>query len=131
MSKKLKIEQNEPLRQMWFVLGLIATGLGIAGYILPVMPGTTFILIAAYCFARSNEKWYNKLINSKWFGQTIKDFYAGKGMSLKAKWTAYIMIVVSIGISLYFATNTYVQIFLIVCGIVGLSAVFFQKTKKS
>lgn len=130
MSKKLKIEQNEPLRQMWFVLGLIATGLGIAGYILPVMPGTTFILIAAYCFARSNEKWYNKLLSSKWFGQTIKDFYAGKGMSLKAKWTAYIMITTSIAISLYFATNTYVQIFLIVCAIVGLSAVFFQKTKK-
>ena len=130
MSKKIKITQNEPLRQMWFILGLIATGLGIAGYILPVMPGTTFILIAAYCFARSNEIWYNKLLNNKWFGPTIKDFYAGKGMSLKAKWTACIMISLSIGISLYFATNEYVQIFLIVCGIVGFSAVFFQKTKK-
>lgn len=130
MSKKIKITENEPLRQMWFVLGLISTGLGVAGYILPVMPGTTFILIAAYCFARSSEKYYNKLLNSKWFGQTIKDFYAGKGMSLKAKWTAYIMITVSIAISLYFATNTYVQIFLIVCWVVGLTAIFFQKTKK-
>jgi uncharacterized membrane protein YbaN (DUF454 family) len=130
MSKKLKITENEPLRQMWFVLGLISTGLGVAGYILPVMPGTTFILIAAYCFARSSEKYYNKLLSSKWFGQTIKDFYAGKGMSLKAKWTAYIMITVSIAISFYFATNVYVQIFLIVCCVVGLFAVFFQKTKK-
>jgi uncharacterized membrane protein YbaN (DUF454 family) len=115
---------------MWFVLGLISTGLGVAGYILPVMPGTTFILIAAYCFARSSEKYYNKLLSSKWFGQTIKDFYAGKGMSLKAKWTAYIMITVSIAISLYFATNTYVQIFLVVCWLVGTCAIFFQKTKK-
>lgn len=130
MSKKIKITENEPLRQMWFVLGLIATGLGVAGYILPVMPGTTFILIAAYCFARSSEKYYNKLLSSRWFGQTIKDFYAGKGMSLKAKWTAYIMITVSIAISLYFATNTYVQIFLVVCWVVGLTAIFFQKTKK-
>ena len=130
MSKKLKITENEPLRQMWFVLGLISTGLGVAGYILPVMPGTTFILIAAYCFARSSEKYYNKLLSSKWFGQTIKDFYAGKGMSLKAKWTAYIMITVSIAISLYFTTNTYVQIFLVVCWVVGLTAIFFQKTKK-
>jgi uncharacterized membrane protein YbaN (DUF454 family) len=131
MNKKIKISESEPLRQMWFVLGLISTGLGIAGYILPVMPGTTFILIAAYCFARSSEKWYNKLLKSKWFGQTIKDFYDGRGMSLKAKWTAYIMIVASISISFYFATNVYVEIFLIVCGIVGLSAVFFQKTKKN
>jgi hypothetical protein len=130
MSKKVKITENEPLRQMWFVLGLISTGLGVAGYILPVMPGTTFILIAAYCFARSSEKYYNKLLSNKWFGQTIKDFYAGKGMSLKAKWIAYIMITVSIAISFYFATNVYVQIFLIVCCVVGLCAVFFQKTKK-
>jgi len=130
MNKKVKITENEPLRQMWFVLGLISTGLGVAGYILPVMPGTTFILIAAYCFARSSEKYYNKLLSSKWFGQTIKDFYAGKGMSLKAKWIAYIMITVSIAISFYFATNAYVQIFLIVCCVVGLCAVFFQKTKK-
>lgn len=130
MSKKLKIEQNEPLRQMWFILGLISTGLGIAGYILPVMPGTTFILIAVYCFARSNEKWYNKLLNSKWFGQTIRDFQDGKGMSSKVKLTACIMIVSSISISFYFATNVYVYIFLIVCGIVALSAVIFQKTKK-
>lgn len=130
MSKKINISKNEPVRQIWFILGLISTGLGIAGYILPVMPGTTFILIAAYCFARSNEKYYNKLRNSKWFGQTIRDFQEGKGMSLKAKWTACIMIISSISISLYFASNQYVQIFLVACGIFALSVVFMQKTKK-
>jgi hypothetical protein len=130
MSKDIKISKNEPIRQIWFVLGLISVGLGIAGYILPVMPGTTFILIAAYCFSRSNEIWYNKLINNKYFGQTIKDFKAGLGMSLKAKITAIIMIWTSIGISFYFASNVYVRIFLIACLAVAVYCVLRQKTKK-
>lgn len=132
MSKKtdINISSNPALRQMWFVLGLIATGLGIAGYILPVMPGTTFILIAAYCFARSNEAWYKKLLNNKYFGQTIKDFKAGKGMSLKAKITALTCILLSIGVSMYFAANDYVRIFLILCCVTATMCVLLQKTKK-
>lgn len=130
MSDNLKISHNLAIRQIWFVLGLICTGLGIAGYILPVMPGTTFILIALYCFARSSEKWYNKLLNNKYFGQTIKDFKAGKGMSLKAKISAIICIVLSIGVSMYFATNDYVRIFLIVCFATATMCVLYQKTKK-
>jgi uncharacterized membrane protein YbaN (DUF454 family) len=126
---KNKIEQNYALRQVWFVLGLISSGLGIAGYILPVMPGTTFILIAAYCFAKSNEKWYNKLINNKYFGQTIKDFNAGLGMSVRAKITALVCVTLSIGISLFFASNMYVRIFLVVCAIVAVSCILWQKTK--
>lgn len=129
-NKDIKIAQNAAVRQIWFICGLIATGLGVAGYILPIMPGTTFILIAVYCFARSNEEWYNKLLNNKYFGQTIKDFKAGKGMSLKAKISAITCILLSIGISMYFATNDYVRMFLILCCAIATSVVFLQKTKK-
>jgi uncharacterized membrane protein YbaN (DUF454 family) len=129
-NKDLKIATNGAIRQIWFICGLIATGLGIAGYILPVMPGTTFILIAVYCFARSNEKWHNKLLENKYFGQTIKDFKAGKGMSLKAKISAIVCIFLSISISMYFATNDYVRIFLIVCCVIATMCILYQKTKK-
>jgi uncharacterized membrane protein YbaN (DUF454 family) len=129
-NKDLKIANNLAIRQIWFVCGIICTGLGIAGYILPVMPGTTFILIALFCFARSSERWHNWLLENKYFGQTIKDFKAGKGMSLKAKISAIICIVLSIGISMYFATNDYVRIFLIVCFVIATMCVLYQKTKK-
>jgi uncharacterized membrane protein YbaN (DUF454 family) len=132
MSKKsdINISTNPALKQMWFVLGLISTGLGVAGYILPVMPGTTFILIAAFCFARSSETWHNKLLNNKYVGPTIKDFKAGKGMSLKAKITALVCISLSISVSMYFATNDYVRIFLVICCIIAAACVLLQKTKK-
>lgn len=126
----INLSTNPVLRQLWFILGLISTGLGIAGYILPLMPGTTFILIAVYCFARSNEKWYNKILENRYVGQTIKDFKAGKGMPLKAKITALGCIVFSITTSMYFATNDYVRIFLIVCCVIAIMCVLLQKTKK-
>ena len=133
MSKKsfdVQVSDIKSIRTMWFVLGIISTGLGIAGYILPVMPGTTFIIIALYCFARSNEKWYNKLLNNKYFGKTLRDFKAGKGMSLKSKLIALGVVITSIGISMYFASNFYVQIFLIVCGVTAITCILWQKTKK-
>jgi uncharacterized membrane protein YbaN (DUF454 family) len=67
---------------------------------------------------------------SKWFGETIKDFQEKRGMSLKSKITAISMITASISISLYFASNLYVSIFLIVCGVVSISIILSQKTKK-
>jgi uncharacterized membrane protein YbaN (DUF454 family) len=129
-NKDMKLASNATIRQIWFICGVISTGLGIAGYILPIMPGTTFILIAAYCFARSNEAWYKKLLNNKYVGQTIKDFKAGKGMSLKAKISAITCIILSISISMYFATNDYVRLFLIVCFAIATMCVLYQKTKK-
>lgn len=126
----LQISEQKGIKQIWFVLGIILTGLGIAGYILPIMPGTTFIILALYCFARSNEKWYNWLLTNKYFGQTLHDFKQGKGMSLKAKITALACIIGSISISMYFASNIFVDIFLVVCAIVAIMCVLWQKTKQ-
>jgi len=129
-SFDIQVSKIKGLRTMWFALGIIATGLGIAGYILPIMPGTTFIILALYCFARSNEKWYNRLLNNKYFGQTLRDFKAGKGMSLKSKIIALSVVLTSISISMFFASNIYVQIFLVVCGLAATICILWQKTKK-
>ena len=133
MKKKdkfdIQISEVKGLRQMWFVLGVIAVGLGVAGYILPVMPGTTFMIIALYCFARSNKKWYQWLLTNKYFGKTISDFKAGKGMSVKAKITALVCIIGSISISMFFASNIYVTVFLLICAAIAITVVLRQKTK--
>lgn len=128
-KKDINISKNFFIRNIWMIAGFVSTGLGIAGYILPVMPGTTFIIIALYCFARSNEAWYNKLLNNKYFGQTLRDFKDGKGMSKKAKRSAYICILASISISLYFASNLWVSLFLILCLILSITTIYRQKTK--
>jgi uncharacterized membrane protein YbaN (DUF454 family) len=130
MKKEIKITENIAMRQLWFVLGLICLGLAVIGYILPVMPGTTFLLISAFCFAKSSKKWHDKLINNKSFGPIIKDYQEGKGMTRKVKITAITTVVASISISMYFASNFYVGIFLLLCAAFAIVCILKQKTKK-
>ncbi|MBU4568902.1 MAG: YbaN family protein, partial [Alphaproteobacteria bacterium] len=45
-----------PQRAAWFVLGVSALGLGILGVVVPLLPTTPFILLAAFAFSRSSER---------------------------------------------------------------------------
>ena len=58
-------------RPFFFVLGLVFVGLGIAGYILPVMPGTIFLILAAGCFARSSRRLEAWIENHPKYGPTV------------------------------------------------------------
>ena len=49
-------------------------GLGIAGFYLPLLPGVLFLILAAYCFMRCSPKYYNRIINNKFYGSYVKNF---------------------------------------------------------
>lgn len=59
------------LRPLYFIAGLICIGLGVAGYILPVMPGTLFLILAAACFARSSPRLENWLVTHPRLGPAV------------------------------------------------------------
>jgi uncharacterized protein len=130
-SSETKVSKNRLLRYVWFVLGLISTGLGFLGYILPIMPGTVFILIAVYFFARSSPRFYNWLLNNPIFGQLIQDWRAGKGIPRRAKWVATLMIMVTIGFSLTVVSMLWVQVMILLCGIGVCWYVLTRPTKLS
>ncbi|EGF90799.1 hypothetical protein ABI_38330 [Asticcacaulis biprosthecium C19] len=62
------------MRWIYLVAGLICVGLGIAGTILPVMPGVLFFIIAAVCFARSNPVWEARIMNHPKIGPPVRAF---------------------------------------------------------
>lgn len=104
-SSQMKIAGNASLRLTYRVLGLCFLGLGTLGYLLPGLPGTVFILIAAYFFAQSSPRFYNWLMNHRVFGRWIRDFRAGKGVPLWVKVWATSMIALScaLSVALFFA----------------------------
>jgi len=59
--------------------------LGIIGIFLPLLPTTPFLLLAAACYARSSKRFYNWLLNNKWFGNYIKNYREEKGIPLRIK----------------------------------------------
>ena len=69
---------------LFFVLGLIFLGLGIAGTVLPVLPGGPFYLIASYCFAKSSERVANWFKRSRFYPY-VERYYHRKEMTRKEK----------------------------------------------
>ena len=59
--------------------------LGIIGIILPVLPTTPFVILAAACFARSSQKFYDWLYSSRLFGKILRDYRDKKGLKLQYK----------------------------------------------
>lgn len=112
--------QNHSIpNQLWIIAGFIAVAIGIVGYIVPMMPGLVFFLIAAYCFSRGSKKFLYTLLRNKYVGPTIRDYFKGRGIRLSTKIFAVLTINASILFSIIYLTNK--QWLQIVMGITALS----------
>jgi len=101
--------------------GTLFTGLGILGIFLPVLPTTPFLLLAAACYARSSQRFYNWLLTNKWFGSYIKDYLEGKGISLKVKILTIAMLWLTIGCSVTFAVHVFIIRLVLILIAVGVT----------
>src|SRR5690606_8775123 len=76
------------VRWLWLLLGFTSTGLGIAGTVLPLVPATPFLLLAAFAFARSSPQFHRWLINHRHLGPLIRDWQQHRSIDRKAKLAA-------------------------------------------
>ena len=83
----------------WLILGLISVGLAIVGVVLPLLPTVPFILLAAFCFARSSERLHNWLITHPNFGPLIDDWQRNGAIQPKAKKLATVSIIAVFALS--------------------------------
>ena len=70
---------------LFLILGCFGVALGAVGAVLPVLPTFPFLMLAAFCFARSSEKLDRWFRSTKLYRENLKDFAAGRGMTRKAK----------------------------------------------
>ena len=73
------------MKLIYIILGSVALVLGAVGTILPILPTTPLLLLAAFCFARSSEKLNNWFKSTKLYKDNLKTFVKGQGMTKKAK----------------------------------------------
>lgn len=76
-------------RLAWLVGGLLLTALGIAGLILPVMPGTIFLILAAGCFARGSPRLEKWLLEHPRLGPAVVAWRRDGSIPLKGKIAAF------------------------------------------
>ena len=72
-------------RILYIILGCAGVGLGAVGAVVPMLPAFPFLMMAAFCFARSSEKLDRWFKGTKLYQDNLADYVAGRGMTVKTK----------------------------------------------
>lgn len=99
------------------IAGILCVILAIIGIVIPVLPTTPFLLLAAFLFYRSSEKLHERLLNSKVLGEYIHNYTEYRAIKRKAKILTIILLWITLGISIIAVNNIYIRIFLLLVGI--------------
>lgn len=75
-------------RPLLLAAGWLFTGIGIVGLILPLMPGTVFLIIAAWCFSRSSPRFEAWLLGHPRLGPHVRRWRETGSIARKAKYLA-------------------------------------------
>ena len=87
-------------RILYIILGCVGVGLGAIGAVVPMLPAFPFLMLAAFCFARSSEKLDRWFKGTKLYQDNLADYVAGRGLTVKTK--VRIMITVTLLMSIGF-----------------------------
>ena len=111
------------MKSLLLFLGFIFVGLGFIGIIIPGMPTTVFMILAAACFAKSSPKFERWILDLPGIGRLVQDHRDGLGMPRKSKIIAIGMMTSAVTLSIILAiTNTFLQILV---GGVGVICVWY------
>lgn len=101
-------------RIILIIIGWLAVALGTLGIFLPLLPTTPFILLAAWCFARSSPRFHRWLLYRSWFGGYLRHWQEYRAMPPGAKPRAVAMILLTFALSLWLVNHTWVRILLLI-----------------
>ena len=110
-------------KAFFIVLGCLSLGLGAVGAVLPILPTVPFLMLAAFCFAKSSEKLHNWFISTKLYKKNLESFVQGKGMAMKTK--IRIMVMVTMLMSIGFIMMHAVPVGRIILGFVWIFHVLY------
>lgn len=120
------------IRLAFVFLGTLFLGLGVIGVVVPGLPTTPFILLAAAFYVRSSDRMYSWLLNHRVFGKIVGNFQRTKSISLQAKVisiaTMWVMILLSIFL---FIDKRIVEIIVAFLGAIGTGVLLLIPTTKT
>lgn len=103
-------------------VGCLSLFLGILGIFLPLLPTVPFLLLTAYCFARSSSRLYNWLMNHKTLGSYIYNYQTYRAVTRKTKVLAIAFLWGSLGISMSLLPGLYSCLLL---SLLGMGVTFY------
>lgn len=133
-EKELKtaLKKNRIVRALYATGGTIALALGILGVVVPGLPTTPLVLLAAALYAKSSKKLYKWLLSNKFFGPRIKNYQRLQGVTRKGKFRIILLMCVMVLVSTFLIIKTLsIRIVILSAGFIGIVVVcFFVPTAK-
>lgn len=127
-----QVVENRWLRGVYLALGFLSLGLGIVGTVLPGIPTTMPIILAAFFFSKSSQRFDDWMLNHKVFGPLVRDWRAGIGFSARAKVIAIAAIAVTFTITtVWVVDHTAVRIGLILLAMGITAYIMWLPTKQA
>lgn len=104
-------------RSIYIIVGCIGVGLGAVGAVVPLLPAFPFLMLAAFCFARSSEKLNNWFKGTKLYKNNLESFVKGEGMLWAAKIRIMILItaLMAFGFFMMFRKELFVPCIILGC----------------
>jgi uncharacterized membrane protein YbaN (DUF454 family) len=112
----LRLHDSSIARSLYLSAGLLALSLGALGVLLPILPTTPFVLLAAACFARGSERFHRRLLANRIAGPIIREWCVYHSIPRRAKRWAYLMMVLSFGSSILIMPEIWQKLMLVVIG---------------
>ena len=116
MTKSIK-------RTIFLILGGFFFITGLIGILVPILPTTPFMILAAACFAESSPRFHKMLLNNPWFGEDLCRWERHKTMKRQTKKRASWFIVISFSFSITILWGNMIWQVLLLC--TALALLFF------
>ncbi|WP_242650937.1 YbaN family protein [Yoonia tamlensis] len=113
--RHIKASKEVLVRGIWLAIGWAALGLGIIGVVLPVLPTTPFVILAAFAFGKGSERLQQRLHDHATFGPIIAEWNATGAIAPKYKTIAITMMSAALGLSIIMAMPFKVIVIQAIC----------------
>ena len=114
---------NAVTKRLWAAGGIIAFGLALVGVVLPVLPTTPLVLVAAFCFARSSERLDTWFKGTKLYRQVFESFVDRRAMTVRAKLTVLVPVTLLLALAAFFMRR--MPVMLVVLAVVWIGHVVY------
>ena len=116
----LRPHDSRVVRAVLLVVGTLCVVLGVIGIVVPVLPTTPFLLLAAACYARASERFYRWLLRNPTFGPTIREWRRHRSIAYRTKVVAIALMTLTIAASIaLLAHYPLAQVALAIVGVIA------------
>lgn len=130
MEQPSRLQQSGSrlLRWMLLTVGTLALGLGALGLVVPGLPTTPFILIAAAGYIRSSARLYRWLISNRVFGPIIATWQAERGLTMRTRLITLALVWIMLGGAALFLVESLLLKFVLL-GLAGTRTVVLARMR--